>query len=194
MTAAPAAVPADPDAAWLERAAAGDEPAFAHLVDRHLPRLHALAWRALGSTAEAEEVTQETLLRAWRQLPEWRPGQARFSTWLHRVALNLVNDRLRARREQVPIEDAELVSRAPGPEREASDTQRAARVRAALQALPERQRDAMLLCHFEELGNIEAAAALDVSVEALESLLSRARRALRLTLSDARTDDSHDGA
>ena len=190
MTAAPAAVPADPDAAWLERAAAGDEPAFAHLVDRHLPRLHALAWRALGSTAEAEEVTQETLLRAWRQLPSWQAGKALFSTWLHRVALNLVNDRLRARREQVPIEDAELVSRAPGPEREASDTQRAARVRVALQALPERQRDAMLLCHFEGLGNIEAAAALEVSVEALESLLSRARRALRLTLSDARTDDS----
>ena len=190
MTSAPAAVPADPDAALLARAAAGDEPAFAQLVDRHLPRLHALAWRPLGSVAEAEEVTQETLLRAWRQLSSWQAGRALFSTWLHRVALNLVNDRLRTRREQVPIEDAELVSEAAGPDRTASQAQRAARVQQALQALPERQRDAILLCHFEGMGNIEAAAALEVSVEALESLVSRARRALRQSLSDTRTDES----
>lgn len=189
MTSTPAAGPADPDAAWLERAAAGDERAFATLVDRHLARLHALAWRALGSTADAEDVAQEALLRAWRQLPTWQPGQARFSTWLQRVTLNLVNDRLRARREQVPIEDAELPSAAPGPERLASQEQRAHRVRAALQALPERQRDAMLLCHYEGLGNIEAAAALEVSVEALESLLGRARRALRSALNDSRPDE-----
>ena len=189
MTPAPAADPADPDAAWLARAAAGDEAAFALLVDRHLSRLHALAWRALGSSADAEDVAQETLLRAWRQLPSWESGKARFSTWLQRVALNLVNDRLRARREQVPIEDVELPSASPGPEHRASEAQRAARVRHALQALPDRQRDAVLLCHFEGLGNIEAAAALEVSVEALESLIARARRALRQSLSDARTDD-----
>jgi RNA polymerase sigma-70 factor (ECF subfamily) len=189
MTSSSAAVPADPDAAWLQRAAAGDEAAFAQLVDRHLHRVHALAWRALGSTADAEDVAQEALLRAWRQLPSWETGKALFSTWLHRVTLNLVNDRLRSRREQVPIEDVELVSAAPGPERGASDAQRARRVRDALHALPERQRDAMLLSHYEGLGNIEAAAALEVSVEALESLLSRARRALRQSLSDARTDD-----
>jgi len=191
MTPAPAAGPADPDAAWLERAAAGDERAFATLVDRHLERLHALAWRALGSAQDAEDVAQEALLRAWRQLPSWQPGQARFSTWLQRVVLNLVNDRLRARREQVPIEDAELASAAPGPERLATQAQRAQRVHAALQALPERQRDALLLCHYEGLGNIEAAAALEVSVEALESLLGRARRSLRASLTDTRPDD-HD--
>lgn len=190
MTSTPAADPADPDAALLAGAAAGDETAFAQLVDRHLPRLHGLAWRALGSVAEAEEVAQETLLRAWRQLPSWQGGKALFSTWLHRVALNLVNDRLRARREQVPIEDAGLVSEEAQPDRSASEAQRAARVRQALQALPERQRDAILLCHYEGMGNIEAAAALEVSVEALESLVSRARRALRQSLSDTRTDDS----
>lgn len=190
MTSAPATRPADPDAALLERATAGDEPAFAQLVDRHLPRLHGLAWRALGSVPEAEEVTQETLLRAWRQLPSWQPGQALFSTWLQRVALNLVNDRLRARREQVPIEGLELVSDAAAPDRVTAQVQRARRVRQSLQALPQRQRDAILLCHFEGLGNIEAAAALEVSVEALESLVSRARRALRQSLSDTRTDEA----
>jgi RNA polymerase sigma-70 factor (ECF subfamily) len=174
----------DPDAELLAAAARGDGDAFARLVDRHLPRLHGLAFRALGVRAEAEDVTQETLLRAWRQLPTWKPGDAQFSTWLQRVALNLVNDRLRARREQVPVDEVALESGGPGPEQLESQRQREARVRVALQQLPERQRDAMLLCHFEGLGNIEAAAALEVSVDALESLLARARRGLRALLLD----------
>jgi RNA polymerase sigma-70 factor (ECF subfamily) len=174
----------DPDADAIAAAARGDELAFARLVDRHLGRVHALAYRALGVRAEAEDVAQEALLRAWRQLPTWRPGEALFSTWLQRVTLNLVNDRLRRRREQVDVVDLDPASTEPGPEQDATRIERAARVRAALQQLPERQRDALLLCHFEGLGNIEAAAALDVSVEALESLLGRARRRLRELLID----------
>jgi RNA polymerase sigma-70 factor (ECF subfamily) len=175
-------IPVDPDAAWLQAAADGDEAAFARLVDRHLARLHRLAYRALGSPADADEVAQESLLRAWRQLPQWQPGAARFSTWLQRVALNLVNDRLRARREQVGLDEVELHSDAASPERSAARQQQADQVRLAVQALPDRQRDALLLCHFEGMGNIEAAATLEVSVEALESLLSRARRRLRQDL------------
>lgn len=176
----------DPDAALVTAAAGGDEPAFAQLVDRHLARLHSIAYRALGVRAEAEDVVQEVLLRAWRQLPGWRPGQARFSTWLQRVALNLVNDRLRGRRDVVDVDGLALQSRAPDPELASARHEQARRVRAALQQLPERQRDAMLLCHFEGLGNIEAAAALEVSVEALESLLGRARRRLRELLIEDR--------
>lgn len=176
----------DPDAADLAATVLGDEQAFARLVDRHLARVHALAWRALGVRAEAEDVAQETLLRAWRQAPKWREGEARFSTWLQRVALNLVNDRLRARREQVPVEEQDLAAGTPDPERDALRSEGARRVHEALQQLPERQRDALLLCHFEGLGNIEAAAAMELSVEALESLLSRARRRLRELLADAR--------
>jgi RNA polymerase sigma factor (sigma-70 family) len=181
-----AAGPPDPDRADLDAGARGDEAAFARLVDRHLARVHALAWRALGVRAEAEDVAQETLLRAWRQLPSWRADGARFSTWLQRVALNLINDRLRARREQVPVDEIDLPSDAPGPEQRFAQAQRRQRVHAALQALPERQRDALLLCHFEGSGNIEAAATLELSVEALESLLARARRRLRELLVDAR--------
>jgi RNA polymerase sigma-70 factor (ECF subfamily) len=169
----------DPDAAFVAAAAAGDEHAFAQLVDRHLDRLHGLAYRVLGVRAEAEDVVQETLLRAWHGLPSWRPGGARFSTWMQRVALNLCNDRLRARRETCPVDALDLPDARLDPEHDAALTQRRAQVRSALQQLPERQRDALLLCHFEGLGNIEAAAALQVSVEALESLLGRARRGLR---------------
>lgn len=187
MTSASAAatVRVDPDRHDIARAAGGDNAAFARLVDRHLRRVHGLAYRALGSVAEAEDVAQDTFLRAWRQLPQWREGEALFSTWLHRVALNLANDHLRRRREQVSIDDVELHSQAPLPERQLADEQRETRLQAALLALPERQRDALLLCHYEGMSNAEAAATLEVSVEALESLLSRARRQLRQTLIDS---------
>lgn len=182
MTRTSASPPEDPDADCIAAAAGGDERAFARLVDRHLDRMHALAYRALGVRAEAEDVVQEAMLRGWRQLPRWQPGTARFSTWLQRVVLNLVNDRLRARREQIALDQLELASAAPGPEPRMAADQRAAQVRTALQQLPHRQRDALLLCHYEGQGNIEAAATLGVSIEALESLLARGRRRLRQQL------------
>jgi RNA polymerase sigma-70 factor (ECF subfamily) len=138
----------------------------------------------LGDAAEAEDVAQEAFLRVWRQAPRWRPGAAKFDTWLHRVALNLCYDRLRRRREIATAEPPDVADPSPGPDRglDAQDT--GARVAAALAALPDRQREAIVLCHYQELGNIEAAAVMGVSVEAVESLLGRGRRALRAALKD----------
>jgi RNA polymerase sigma-70 factor (ECF subfamily) len=129
-------------------------------------------------------VAQEAFLRAWRHAGRWRPGEARFSTWLHRVAVNLCIDRRRRRREQTVDELPEVADPAPGPEGTALAAARRRRVEAAVAGLPERQRAAVLLTHFQGLGNIEAAEALGVSVEAVESLLSRARRQLRAALAD----------
>lgn len=174
----------DPDEALLARVAEGDPAAIRALLGRKLPRVLGLAHRMLNDTAEAEDVAQETFLRVWRQAPKWRPGQARFDTWLHRVALNLCYDRLRRRRE-IPTDDPpQVADEGPAPDRglEAQDTGR--RVGEALARLPDRQREAVVLCHYQELGNIEAAAVMGVTVEALESLLSRGRRALRATLAD----------
>ncbi len=151
---------------------------------RKLRRMLSLAERMLGDPAEAEDVAQEVFFRVWRHAPRWRPGAARFDTWLHRVTLNLCYDRLRRRRERpTPIRRS---GRTPARRRIVACTPRtsAGACRPAMQALPPRQREAIVLCHYQELGNIEAAGVMGISVEALESLLSRGRRALKAALAD----------
>ena len=174
----------DPDEDLVRRVGQGDPAASQAMVARKLPRMLALAQRMLGDASEAEDVAQDAMLRAWKQAPRWTPGKARFDTWLHRVALNLCYDRLRRRRE-IPTETPpEQVDTGPAPDRGLMAADVGLRVDAALARLPERQREAIVLCHYQELGNIEAAAVMTISIEALESLLSRGRRTLRTALAD----------
>jgi RNA polymerase sigma-70 factor, ECF subfamily len=172
----------DPDADLLQRLQAGDRVAFATLVDRHLPALQRFALRLLGNLAEAEDVSQETFLRAWERAGQWREGGARYATWLHQIALNLCRDRLRARRPEAAVDSEALPDPAPRPEQNLAEDQRGQALREAIAALPERQREALLLFHYQELNQQQAAAALEVSEDALESLLARARRSLRRRL------------
>ncbi|WP_297801253.1 RNA polymerase sigma factor [uncultured Brevundimonas sp.] len=174
----------DPDEDLLCRVAQGDPAAIQSMVSRKLPRLLTLATRMLSDAVEAEDVAQEAMLRVWKQAPRWKPGEARFDTWLHRVAMNLCYDRLRRRRETLMDTVPETVDEGPAPDRGLLAAETGARVQACLMRLPDRQREAIVLCHYQELGNIEAARIMDVSVEALESLLSRARRSLRASLAD----------
>jgi len=175
---------ADPDEALVARVAEGDPAAVRALVARKLPRLMSLGVRMLGEAAEAEDMAQDAFLRVWKQAPRWRPGGAKFDTWLHRVALNLCYDRLRRRREVATEDPPEQVDPAPSAERGLQTQETSRRVAEALRRLPDRQREAIVLCHYQELGNIEAAGVMGVSVEALESLLGRGRRALRAALAD----------
>ena len=174
----------DPDEDLLIRVGRGEPAAARALVASKLPRLLSLARRMLGDVGEAEDVAQEVFVRAWRQASRWTPGGGRFDTWMHRVALNLCYDRLRRRREEPMADPPDQVDPGPSPDRglRASETGRS--VAAAMAALPDRQREAIVLCHYQEMSNIDAAALMGVSIEALESLLARARRALRAALAE----------
>ena len=151
-----------------------------------MPIVFRVAYRMLQDRAEAEDVTQETFLRAWKALPDWQP-RAKFSTWACTVALNLCRDRLRKKKPVLMDELPERVDTALRPE-EASQ-QGLEGIAEKIAALPERQREALTLCALEGMSNIEAAAAMDVGVRALESLLARARRSLRASLSAERIGD-----
>lgn len=176
---------ADPDGELVAGIARGEARAARALVERHLTRMVALARRLLGNATEAEDVAQEVFLKVWQHAANWQPGAAKFETWMHRVALNLCYDRLRRRRETALDAVAEPVDPAPGPGAGLEQEALSRTVAAALARLPERQRAAIVLVHYQGLTNIAAAAALEISVEALESLLARGRRALRDLLRDA---------
>jgi RNA polymerase sigma-70 factor, ECF subfamily len=172
------------DEALLVRVGRGEPQAMREMVARKLPRVLALAVRFLGRRGEAEEVAQEVFLRVWKHAAGWRHGQARFDTWLHRVAMNLCYDRLRTRRDEATDDDEldEAPDPGPAPDEALQAAQRGRRLAAALKALPARQREALVLQYYQELSNQEAATVMGLSVEALESLLSRARRTLRAEL------------
>ena len=172
--------------------ARGDRVAFTRLVGRHRSRLLALTTRSLGNRAAAEDIVQETFTRAWIKAPLWQvrepgrgePSHASYAAWLTRVAVNLSIDQTRKVRpttldaieepqDPAMLADATIIAR-----------ERAARIKAAIAALPERQRLAISLTYDAEMSNADGAAAMSVSVGAFELLLVRARRALRRSLCD----------
>ncbi len=166
------------DATLLAACTNADAEAFALLLRRHQDMVRRVAWRLGLRNADVDDVAQETFLKLWNN-----PGQIRDAAalkgWLVRVASNLVMDRFR-KRPMDDLETAEHVSDGRPPADEVMERNWAAgEVDLAINALPERQRLVIILVHFEQMGNIAAAAAMELSVDALESLLARARRALK---------------
>lgn len=165
--------------------AAGNQSAFAALVDRESPRLLRFARSLIGDGAEAEDVVQEAFLALWRAAPGWQP-EAQLATWLHRVCYTRSIDRLRRGRA---LADLDALEDSPDPQSSHPDSAIAARERTqslhqAVAQLPPRQRTAIVLFHLQDFSQREAAAVMGVSEEALESLLARGRRRLRQLLSE----------
>jgi RNA polymerase sigma-70 factor (ECF subfamily) len=179
----------DPDSELVARVGRGDEAAVRQIVSTKLPRILSLSARLLGDRTEAEDVAQEVFLRIWRHASAWKPGLALFDTWLHTVTLNLCRDRLRKRREKTLPELPDRADPSPDAEETLREAEAARSVSAAIDALPERQRLAILLVHYQDMTNIAAAETMGIGVEALESLLARGRRTLRQTLAVEETDD-----
>lgn len=170
----------------MQRISQGDARAYRQLVDQYLGVIVTYAFRLLKNQAEAEEVAQETFLRAWQNAASYKP-QARVTTWLHRIAHNRAIDLLRQQSTRGAAasldeeRDAAPASQNPGRLLERKHT--AERVQTALDALPERQKIALVLSHEQGLSNPEIAEVLSLSVDAVESLLARGRRQLRQLLS-----------
>lgn len=168
----------------------GDGQAAAELTARLGPRAYGTAFRVLGNRAEAEDVTQEAMVRLWRIAPEWEQGKAKVSTWLYRVVMNLCIDL--KRRQRGGHVDLDAVPEPEDPALSAAETlQEQARwdaLQGALMQLPERQRQAVVLRHIEELSNPEIAGVMDISVEAVESLTARGKRALARALAGRREE------
>jgi RNA polymerase sigma-70 factor, ECF subfamily len=179
------------ESALMVRVGQGDAAAYQVLSDKHLRSIMNYAFRFLTNRTDAEDVVQETFLRLWTHANEWKP-QMRLSAWLHRIAHNLCIDRLR-RRSEPNSEQVERAQESEGPGSLVARKQVAQLVEQAVEALPERQRAAVVLAHYQGLTNIEAAEIMQISVDALESLLARARSALRDKLSALADEAKGDG-
>ena len=174
------------DDALLAQYSAGDAAAARALTARLTPRIYGHAVRMLGDRAEAEDVAQDAMMRLWKIAPDWRMGEAKVSTWLYRVTANLCTDRLRGKRGVGLDEVDEPHDPAPSVTVQMQTRERMDALQAALQTLPDRQKQAVILRHIEGLANPEISQILEISTEAVESLTARGKRALVHALAPAR--------
>tara|TARA_B110000240_G_scaffold192241_1_gene236081 strand:+ start:165 stop:719 length:555 start_codon:yes stop_codon:yes gene_type:complete len=165
---------------------AGDVTAYEQLVSTHLQPINHYIRRMLGYQAnETDDLTQEVFLKLWHKSSQFNPDKAKLTTWLHQLARNLCIDHFRRNKNWhlLDPEDAEPVAESETePDSLLGSLRSAEHIQAAIQSLPERQRSALILCHYQGLSNKQAADIPDTSVEALESLLSRARSNLKQRL------------
>lgn len=173
--------------------AAGDRTAAQSLTARLAPRCYAQAYRMLGQGADAEDVMQEAMMRLWKMAPDWRTGEAKVTTWLYRVTANLCFDRLR-RKQGASLDDVgDPVDPSPSVTDGMQSRARKDALQAALMCLPDRQRQAVVLRHIEDLANPEIAQILDVSIEAVESLIARGKRGLHSALAGQKAALGYEG-
>lgn len=171
-----------PDDRLLAQTASGDRRAFGLLCRRHMPKVLALAERLCGRPAEADDVAQEAFLRVWNKAPNWRSeGNARFSTWLYRVVVNLCFD-VKRRSREVALTDVEEPSFEPANDERIDAHRLRLRLARAIDGLPDAQRTAVVLLYEQELTRTDAALVMGISQAAFDSLAARARQGIKKLL------------
>lgn len=177
------------DEQLIQRVSEGDLAAFESLVIRHQTSALRLAHRFLNDQHEAEDLAQEAFLQVFRQAHRYNPQAASFKTWFFTILSNLCRNAIKKRRLDYHDELPEIIGGSnPDSALKIGEQRRA--LAAAIARLPENQRLAFILCHYEEFSYAEAARALDLSLKAVESLLVRAKRSLREQLADIRKKSS----
>lgn len=180
----------DEEAAWVQRVQAGEEEAFGLIIDRYRKPLLDFCWRLLRDAAEAEDIAQETLARAYHHLHEFKPGRAKLSTWLFLIArrqcLDLLRKRARRGEEAPPAAEPSTTRTARD---EAGDAELGRAIADALAGLPEDQRTALVLAEYEGQSMADIAVVMETSQKSVESRLYRARQFLRQRLAGWRTED-----
>lgn len=171
----------DSDESLMARIQRGDHQAFAILVRRHTQKFYAGAYRVVGDRYEAEDIVQDAFLKLWDKPQAWDAARgAKFTTWFYRVVTNLSIDRKRRKRPVANSDVLEMMAdAAPRADAALGDAQEREILERAIQALPDRQKAALNLCFYEGMSNKDAAQILGVGIKALESLLMRAKAALR---------------
>ena len=170
----------DQEASQVARVVAGDREAFRCLVKRHSPAIEAYARRMLQDAAQAQDVTQEVMLKLWLHADQYRPAQGRLTTWLHRMAHNLCVDHHRQKRRF--LMDVSIPTQALDPAWIEDQAPSDPMLSHALMSLPERQAHALVLTYYQGLSNKEVAQVMAIRTRAVESLLVRARRRLKTLL------------
>lgn len=173
------------DAELVSAALAGSSDAFAHIVGRHQRAIYQLCYRYVGRHEDANDLTQEVFLRAYRGLKTFR-GRASLTTWLYRIGVNVCLNRVTSKAVRLdqasPLESLDVISSIESPADAVLREERAERVRAAIAQLPPKQRATLVLRVYEELSHEEIAKVLGTSVGACKANLFHALNKLRVIL------------
>jgi RNA polymerase sigma-70 factor (ECF subfamily) len=167
------------DVALMARIAIGDRGAFELFLSNHLTAVVQFARRYLSNQADAEDIAQETFFRVWKKAGSWQPQGHSPRSWVYRIAYNLCIDEIRRRPALASSSEHEMHATSDSTETMIETESNIQQLTRSLEDLPDRQHTAISLCALQGLTNKEAASAMDISIEALESLLSRGRRLLR---------------
>lgn len=162
----------------MRRVTAADPAAFRALLSRFERKVYSLAWRLTGSKVDAEDLTQDVFLKVWKNAAAWQPTSG-LDAWLYRVAYNNFIDKQRRRRPTEELDGETLVSPLDSPETALLKKAKAQNIQDAVNALPPRQKEALVLCYYQDLKAKEAADVLGLTLGATEALLFRARQALK---------------